>query len=1292
MLVLKQSGHALGGWPGANPYGFSPDDQNFCIFATPAIKNAPNVFKQLASASPMGMPEGIEGPKGTVFSKLPADAKPTVPSAEAAQSAVKSLMSKLSGLVGGGAGGDKAAADGSPAAAALPDADGLKSVAMKMSSQSLAADADGSFGGGAPGTDAAPEAAAADSASVPEVRTYAAEGKEWACTPYQPSARDPAAVALAAGVETATREALAAKQTTAATSDAAVVAPAAAAPPSRRRMLLQAVPSTADEAAAMEAAIKAQMAEAAAVTADAAASVPAAAAPVAAAPAAAAAAPAVAAAAKKADAQAAASAAAVAVKAAAAAPATSAMPLAAAAAAVPLAAADEAAAASMLDASGMPAASFGTPTKPALDDSINPSGAKIIDPSVVLGGSPAAASAAVTGAPVAVAGAPSVSIPNLINPLTGENKFSNSEELTEAVAAQSTGKYGALLKRVESGAADQDTAAREAAMDLADRGAIKELDNFAKEAGPAAGADGVVALAAKNSTFMARLQLRNATLAEALSGRNATLTREFGISDRLVDSVRASLSNRDSSIRDLLRKPKARRPPLVTFDPATGTAKLNAPKSAVDALGDKFDQVVRGETGQPFFDCIGVKDAPSGKEFMQTAATDAEKLANHFVSFVKTNGNSGQGIPIPKGFSVRNPFDASAAPINVQFTEGAPKLPNGQAIDPAASPWQAWKSFVDSVPRPPKPSGPPSRRGSSSSSSSSSSTPTSQDILSKSPAGSSANFGGHDWKNEAEKAAEDAARAKAAADEAARQAAAASASALQLPVGADGTPALQGVAYDGYISDCSLIVGGLPRADGTFDKVDGFATTVKGGRFGVPSRLLADHPSSVAYVIPAAKGTQLASVSSPTDSPGHCFDRATLLPAFNPLATPLPATPEAVARGPAASPLSTLLVFGAASAGLDAEKLASAFGLDASIDVPTYDALAAALAEADPKGHAMAAVRANAAISNVVTVGASLLSADSPSYANMAVMVDMALAEAAAAGGAAKAAAAGGVKKAGDADGKAAEFTSDPPLPSSVAGVGSRGLRRRLAQQADAAAAAPEDNSPAARRARRQPPPQPPALPSLTLPGLGNNAAAPAAAVEVTSEKDGGAASAAAPSASPSTGEPLNLADAAVVSSVLARAQALAAAAGTPPAPVPAEVATAAASAVANLNAEAAASQNPADAQKTTLVAQQQLVPALGRLAQGTVKPEAFAAATTPSGLKQSLQTANLPGVLDAAPKDGGKSGSSGKLSKGGAVAIGVLVPLVVLTVAGVAAVTLSRRRRGPVGARATERLPTARA
>jgi len=178
MLVLKQSGHELGGWPGANPYGFSPDDKNFCIFATPAIKNVPNVFKQLASASPIGMPDGLEGPKGTVFSKLPADATPTVPSADAAQSAVKSLMSKLSGLVGGG---DKAAGAGDAAAAALPalpDADGLKSVAMKMSSQSLAADTDASFGGGAPGTGAAaPEADAAAAAAAADAPAAAAENR-----------------------------------------------------------------------------------------------------------------------------------------------------------------------------------------------------------------------------------------------------------------------------------------------------------------------------------------------------------------------------------------------------------------------------------------------------------------------------------------------------------------------------------------------------------------------------------------------------------------------------------------------------------------------------------------------------------------------------------------------------------------------------------------------------------------------------------------------------------------------------------------------------------------------------------------------------------------------------------------------------------------------------------------------------------------------------------------------------------------------------------------------------------
>ena len=37
MLSLKQDGAALGHWPGPNPYGFAPDDDNFCIFAVPVL-------------------------------------------------------------------------------------------------------------------------------------------------------------------------------------------------------------------------------------------------------------------------------------------------------------------------------------------------------------------------------------------------------------------------------------------------------------------------------------------------------------------------------------------------------------------------------------------------------------------------------------------------------------------------------------------------------------------------------------------------------------------------------------------------------------------------------------------------------------------------------------------------------------------------------------------------------------------------------------------------------------------------------------------------------------------------------------------------------------------------------------------------------------------------------------------------------------------------------------------------------------------------------------------------------
>ena len=152
------------------------------------------------------------------------------------------------------------------------------------------------------------------------------------------------------------------------------------------------------------------------------------------------------------------------------------------------------------------------------------------------------------------------------------------------------------------------------------------------------------------------------------------------------------------------------------------------------------------------------------------------------------------------------------------------------------------------------------------------------------------------------------------------------------------------MAYDGYVSDCTVVVGGLPRADGTFDKVDGFATAVKGGRFGVPSRLLGDAPGErAAYVVPAARDGAYEPISSPDAAPGHCFDRGTLLPVYNPLAVRLPATPEAVAAGAAASPLSTLLVFGAA-AGLTPDRLNAALGLSPGLDVSSFDALAAAKA------------------------------------------------------------------------------------------------------------------------------------------------------------------------------------------------------------------------------------------------------------------------------------------------------------------------------------------------------------
>ena len=1196
MLVLKQEGAALGHWPGPNPYGFAPDDENFCIFAVPALRGAPQAFKQAAAASPLGLPKDFKGPAGDVFAKLGKDAKPTVPTAADAKSALASLAAKFPGLPGFGAGA--AASKAAPAGTKLPgyEPDALKSVAM---GSSLALDRDASFG-------------KADASGVPDVRTFAADGKDWACTPFEPASRDPKALAMAAGV----------------------TAPA----PSTRRLMQAAAAASAAAAATAdadaEAAIRAEIASMEAAT-DASAAVPAAA-----------------------DATAAATAAAVKDEAASVLDGAAGAADAAAATGAAAASAVDAAAAAVAPASGSLAVSGGMPAKPSMEDTINPAGGKIVDPSALLG-------------------VPNSATPALINPLTGENKFASSEELSDAVAEQSAGAYSRLMDRVQSGAADDDEFAKEALADLGDRTALTQLNSFVSLTG--VNASLASTLAAKNASFVAALAAKNATLAEALASKNATLVAALGGSDALLTQIKSTLSNKNATLRDLLKKPDPKRPPLVTFDPATGVARVHPPKSAIDALGVKFDQVVRGETGDPFFDCIGVKDAPSGKVWLATAASDAETLTKNLVSFLKTASASGKGAPVPTGFAIKNPFDANGAPINVQFSQTSPftKLPNGESL--GDNPWAAAKAFIDAAPKPPrlgaKPAAPPAPDAAAKS------------AASKTPAATSANFGGHDWQDEAAKMAADAEAARAAAASAARAADAASRAAAMLPVDADGAPTLNGVAYDGYVSDCALVIGGAPRMDGTFDKVDGFLTTVKGGRFGVPAAILADHPGSVAYVVPAARGRSYAAVGSPSDAPGFCFDRATLQPVFNPLATPLPTTEAGMAKPPSASPLSSLLVFGKA-AGLTPKLMAAAFGLADTIDVPTHDALAAVLSEANPSGPAMTAVRANAAIANTVTMGASLLAGDTPAYANAAVLTYAALAEAAVSA-AKKAGVDDSVEAPAPSPASADEDTkeaasADETADAAAADKGSR--RRRLAQADDAdAPPAPRRSGPPLRRAGdRVPPPRPAPLPLPSLPLIGPAVPGAARAAPVAAAPAGDAAAEETTSSSttpnPVEGAALNLADSTVIASIFARAQALAAATapGTPPPAVDASVAKAAAGAVASLNAEAGAAKNPADTQKTTYVAQAQLVPAVGRLAAGTVPADAFAAAASPDGVRASLATASLPGVLDAAPL--ASPAQKGGLSKGGAIAVGVIVPVVLLAGAAAAAVVLSRRRRAPAG------------
>jgi hypothetical protein len=93
-----------------------------------------------------------------------------------------------------------------------------------------------------------------------------------------------------------------------------------------------------------------------------------------------------------------------------------------------------------------------------------------------------------------------------------------------------------------------------------------------------------------------------------------------------------------------------RRPPLVTYNPETGGVTVRPPTSLLQSLGTHVDKFIQGNTGVPFFDCIGVKDAPPLNKFVSLAAKDVESLSSHFLSYLQVRKDFGGCIHVSTVF------------------------------------------------------------------------------------------------------------------------------------------------------------------------------------------------------------------------------------------------------------------------------------------------------------------------------------------------------------------------------------------------------------------------------------------------------------------------------------------------------------------------------------------------------------------------------------------------------------------------------------------------------------------
>ena len=136
-----------------------------------------------------------------------------------------------------------------------------------------------------------------------------------------------------------------------------------------------------------------------------------------------------------------------------------------------------------------------------------------------------------------------------------------------------------------------------------------------------------------------------------------------------------------------------------------------------------------------------------------------------------------------------------------------------------------------------------------------------------------------------------------------------------------------GVAYDGYLSECTII---FETSDDGHTAAFKPTTTVHGGLFSLPGYVAADLGN--AYLQPAPRNITQTVTS---DDAGICFDTALQMPEYLPLAAPPPSTCN---NAIIISPLTSLLVYGQVY-GLTADNVKTALGIPTSVALGTVDVL-----------------------------------------------------------------------------------------------------------------------------------------------------------------------------------------------------------------------------------------------------------------------------------------------------------------------------------------------------------------